>query len=120
MLAWANGYAIPDSSLVGRSNIYRGVQDFTIFQAVSSTKIAIQIHEDGKVCLWAGIFIMVWLLKEGSSEDSEFVLKRGVWSKRVEQLRGYEFLSIFPLKLVSKSCETVTIPRVSRVAKSAG
>jgi hypothetical protein len=80
-LRWSDGYVIFYSGAVCRSYLDCRVQEFPSFQLVLSAEVGVKIHKGGNVGPWTGVLVVKGLLKEGASEDLEFVLKCGVKGK---------------------------------------
>ncbi len=70
----ADSYVVSYSGAVCRGYLDSSVQQFPTFQLVPSTEVCVKIRKSSKVGPWTGVFVVEGLLKEGTSEDLEFVL----------------------------------------------
>jgi hypothetical protein len=50
------------------------IQNFLTFQAISSTRVCVEVYEGNKIGAQTGIFVLGWFLKDGSHEDFELML----------------------------------------------
>ncbi len=77
----ADSYVVSYSGAVRRGDLNSRVQQFPTLQLVTSTEVCVKVHESSKVSPWTGVFVVEGLLKEGTSENLEFVLQGGIGSK---------------------------------------
>ena len=77
----ADGYVVSYSGAIRWGNFDGRIQLFATFELVTSTEVCVQVHEGGKVGSGAGILVVKGLMKEGTSEYSNFMLQSGVRCK---------------------------------------